>query len=225
MDPFEVRLEFISCLKKLNASQPYIRKCVKYAIQNKGCYEDLHRCILEVMDQFTILPRLNLLYFIDALLENSKSINFKGYIELIRQDLNKLILDVTSGPNGVINITNTKRILLDQDQDQLQSQQSSFMLNNLLKCDILKRMEEDRERSKHVREEIWQIDYSIPNFEAEILWESTSDLDENDFEWIRIQNKKYFPNYTWKKNFGLNENFEKQEEQNFLSTSNHSPIS
>ncbi|CAJ0745982.1 2783_t:CDS:2 [Entrophospora sp. SA101] len=112
MDPFEVRLEFISCLKKLNASQPYIRKCVKYAIQNKGCYEDLHRCILEVMDQFTILPRLNLLYFIDALLENSKSINFKGYIELIRQDLNKLILDVTSGPNGVINITNTKRILL-----------------------------------------------------------------------------------------------------------------
>ncbi|CAJ0862412.1 1752_t:CDS:2, partial [Entrophospora sp. SA101] len=185
MDPFEVRLEFISCLKKLNASQPYIRKCVKYAIQNKGCYEDLHRCILEVMDQFTILPRLNLLYFIDALLENSKSINFKGYIELIRQDLNKLILDVTSGPNG---------------------------------CDILKRMEEDRERSKHVREEIWQIDYSIPNFEAEILWESTSDLDENDFEWIRIQNKKYFPNYTWKKNFGLNENFEKQEEQNFLST-------
>ncbi|CAJ0630303.1 7635_t:CDS:2, partial [Entrophospora sp. SA101] len=208
MDPFEVRLEFISCLKKLNASQPYIRKCVKYAIQNKGCYEDLHRCILEVMDQFTILPRLNLLYFIDALLENSKSINFKGYIELIRQDLNKLILDVTSGPNGVINITNTKRILLGWRKKKYFDK----------KCDILKRMEEDRERSKHVREEIWQIDYSIPNFEAEILWESTSDLDENDFEWIRIQNKKYFPNYTWKKNFGLNENFEKQEEQNFLST-------
>ncbi|CAJ0833414.1 7669_t:CDS:2 [Entrophospora sp. SA101] len=100
MDPFEVRLEFISHLKSLNASQPYIKKCVKYAIQNKGCYEDLYRCILEVMDQSTILPRLNLLYFIDALLESSKSINFKGYIELIKQDLNKLILDVTSESAG-----------------------------------------------------------------------------------------------------------------------------
>ncbi|CAJ0769136.1 14464_t:CDS:1, partial [Entrophospora sp. SA101] len=106
------RLEFISHLKSLNASQPYIKKCVKYAIQNKGCYEDLYRCILEVMDQSTILPRLNLLYFIDALLESSKSINFKGYIELIKQDLNKLILDVTSGPNGIINVSNTRRILL-----------------------------------------------------------------------------------------------------------------
>ncbi|CAH1758623.1 15521_t:CDS:2 [Entrophospora sp. SA101] len=180
MDPFEVRLEFISHLKSLNASQPYIKKCVKYAIQNKGCYEDLYRCILEVMDQSTILPRLNLLYFIDALLESSKSINFKGYIELIKQDLNKLILDVTSGPNGIIN------------------------------NDILKRMEDDRERSKHVREEIWQIDYSIPDFEAEKLWEFTSDLDDDDFEWMRIQNKKYFPCYTWKKNFGLKD-FEKQD--------------
>ncbi|CAJ0639152.1 10765_t:CDS:2 [Entrophospora sp. SA101] len=200
MDPFEVRLEFISHLKSLNASQPYIKKCVKYAIQNKGCYEDLYRCILEVMDQSTILPRLNLLYFIDALLESSKSINFKGYIELIKQDLNKLILDVTSGPNGIINVSNTRRILLSWKKKRYFDK----------KNDILKRMEDDRERSKHVREEIWQIDYSIPDFEAEKLWEFTSDLDDDDFEWMRIQNKKYFPCYTWKKNFGLKD-FEKQD--------------
>ncbi|PPQ82928.1 LOW QUALITY PROTEIN: hypothetical protein CVT25_009581 [Psilocybe cyanescens] len=66
MDPFEVRMQFIQFLRRLNASvfllvlpkrllnlsfspnsQPLIQKVVSYAIKNFECKDDIWDCIIE----------------------------------------------------------------------------------------------------------------------------------------------------------------------------------
>ena len=48
LDPFEVRLQFLQLLRKLNASQASIHKVVSFAVKyGSRCSEDLWECIIE----------------------------------------------------------------------------------------------------------------------------------------------------------------------------------
>ncbi|KAF9353752.1 hypothetical protein BGX34_011396 [Mortierella sp. NVP85] len=51
VDPFEARLEFLSLLAKLNASQHSIQKVGSFAMRNRNLYEDLYSCIIEELEQ------------------------------------------------------------------------------------------------------------------------------------------------------------------------------
>ncbi|KAL7267553.1 hypothetical protein RUND412_009855 [Rhizina undulata] len=56
---------------------------------------------------------------------------------------------------------------------------------------ILQRMEEDRERHKRLRENIWATPFSeapAHNPEFEKMWEETSELNDDDFEIMREEN-------------------------------------
>ena len=53
------------------------------------------------------------------------------------------------------------------------------------KEDILRRIEEDRERHKRLRESLWVVPSGDPDYEFTRAWEETSDLCEDDFEVMR----------------------------------------
>lgn len=63
--------------------------------------------------------------------------------------------------------------------------EQSTSRQDITKEDILRRIEEDRERHKRLRESIWVIPTNDDNWEFSQAWENTSDLSEVDFEIMR----------------------------------------
>ncbi|KAF0429333.1 CTD kinase subunit gamma CTK3-domain-containing protein [Gigaspora margarita] len=214
IDPFEARLHFNSILKKITSSQQTIQTCTTFALRHHKYYEDLYRCIMEVMENATIMTRMNLFYFLDSLCVKSKKVEFNKYIEYIQRDLKKIVVDyVCERDDGCFNLVNTLKILSNWkeksyfDISVIESTERVLLdwkkepnypaKLKLSKHDILKRIEEDRERAKHLREDIWWVDKSIPDGEALSLWEECSDLDKNDYLEILTENFKYQPDYPW----------------------------
>ncbi len=60
--------------------------------------------------------------------------------------------------------------------------------------DILRRIEEDRERHKRLRENIWVIPRGDDNYEFDQAWETTSSLDNDDLEHMHEENEKVYSN-------------------------------
>ncbi|CAI2186363.1 5640_t:CDS:2 [Funneliformis geosporum] len=214
IDAFDARLYFVTSLKKLNVSQQSILKCRSFALRYTDWYEDLYRCIIEVMESGNIWSRMYLLYFLDSLIERSMLVKFKGYTEFILEDLEKIVGLVCKKPEGSVNLVNTLKTL---ERWQTKNFFNSDVLEkvrvlllawklepeyppelNLTANDIKQRMEDDRERAKLLREDSWWIDKSIEDGEALALWEETSDLDEGDYIDIITENIKQDPNYDWK---------------------------
>ncbi|CAG8498378.1 14800_t:CDS:1 [Acaulospora morrowiae] len=218
IDPFDARLYFISILKKVNSSQQTIQSCTTFALRHHKYYEDLYRCIIEVMQKATIASRMNLFYFLDCLCTKSKKIEFNKYIDYIQRDLQKIVIDfVCERDDGCFNLVNTLKVLktwkdkLVMDISIIENAEKSLLewksektyppRLKIPRTDILKRIEEDRERSKHLREDIWWVDKSIQDGEAIKLWEECSDLDEGDYLEILAENFKYNPGHPWQEDY------------------------
>ncbi|CAG8615589.1 63_t:CDS:2, partial [Dentiscutata heterogama] len=184
IDPFEARLHFNSILKKITSSQQTIQTCTTFALRHHNL------CV------------------------KSKKVEFNKYIEYIQRDLKKIVVDyVCERDDGCFNLVNTLKILSNWkeksyfDISVIESTERVLLdwkkepnypaKLKLSKHDILKRIEEDRERAKHLREDIWWVDKSIPDGEALSLWEECSDLDKNDYLEILTENFKYQPDYPW----------------------------
>ncbi|KAG0329104.1 hypothetical protein BGZ99_003488 [Dissophora globulifera] len=218
VDPFEARLEFLGLLGKLNASQNSIQKVGNFAMRNKNLYEDLYSCIIEQLEQTpSINARMNIFYVLDSVCHQSQKSGFSGYMELIQKNLPKIIECVApSGPKGNVNVAGTKKILeswrvkklfpesaIDKVEKPLSARELGANAptatdTGLTKDDILRRMDEDRERHKRIREEIW-IRPSDEDSAAEFKqnWDEVSDLDDNDYENMETENEHYLPGYPW----------------------------
>lgn len=59
----------------------------------------------------------------------------------------------------------------------------------LTKEEILRRMNEDRERSKRLKENIWAVDYRVEYSEFNDLWQTSSGLTELDYEQMKEDNE------------------------------------
>lgn len=69
MDPFQIRLECVALLRRLNASQQSIAKVVDYAIRHApAAADDIWDCIISECSKTTLNARLNILFLVDALL-------------------------------------------------------------------------------------------------------------------------------------------------------------
>ncbi|OCF60864.1 hypothetical protein L486_00508 [Kwoniella mangroviensis CBS 10435] len=178
-DPFEARMQFLQLLRKLNASQPSIQKVVGYAIKyGSRCSEDLWECIVEQCGKGSLNTRINILYFLDTLLEASLPLGpvDAPYPQLVTQNLQDIVGKVVpDGRDGVLNLRSAKQILeswrlrrvIDHDvveealkflEGRTHSDDSSNKRSHeqaFSKNEILRRMEEDRERHKRLRERIW----------------------------------------------------------------------
>ncbi|KAL0955557.1 hypothetical protein HGRIS_001796 [Hohenbuehelia grisea] len=275
MDPFEVRMQFLSILRRLNATQQSIQKVVGFAIKYfPPCGEDLWDCIVEECQKGSIHARINILYFLDSLCEtcllvkshssslgydsnapstSSKTLNINGYVDYVTRDLGKIVdYVVPEGRQGLLNLTSTKQILenwrkkrvidpqrvedvishLDHRTSEFassidpaaQSQSESRSSADVLpRGEVFKRVEEDRERHKRLRERRWvqPIAFNTPplasllplddleplhrgaaaeksvvlpiDVEFENDWETTSDWNEDDDEAALEENELCFP--------------------------------
>ncbi|WVW84275.1 hypothetical protein I302_106305 [Kwoniella bestiolae CBS 10118] len=178
-DPFEARMQFLQLLRKLNASQQSIQKVVGYAIKyGSRCSEDLWECIVEQCGKGSLNTRINILYFLDTLLEASLPLGPADapYPQLVTNNLQDIVGKVVpDNREGVLNLRSAKQILeswrlrrvIDHDvveqalkflegrthgddASNKRSHEQAFS-----KSEILRRMEEDRERHKRLRERIW----------------------------------------------------------------------
>ncbi|KAI8356063.1 CTD kinase subunit gamma CTK3 [Mortierella sp. GBAus27b] len=166
VDPFEARMEFLTLLSKLNASQHSIQKVGNFAMRNRNLYEDLYSCIIEELEQSTsINAKMNIFYVLDSICHQSHKAGFSGYIDLIQRNLPKIVECVTpSGPKGNVNVPGTKKILeswrakkvfpegvIEKVEKPLSTREVGLSTtaaadSGFTKDDILKRMDEDRER-------------------------------------------------------------------------------
>ncbi|THH09643.1 hypothetical protein EW145_g1872 [Phellinidium pouzarii] len=204
MDPFEVRMQFLTLLRRLNAcsSQQSIQKVVAYALKYfSRCGEDLWDCVVEECQKGSINTRINILYLLDALCETSllskaaSGSSSAFYVDFVARDLAKIVeYVIPEGREGLINLMSatqhptlqqildnwrTKRIIDPQKIDEvlvkLDTQKTamhadrppvhgngngevsppSSATSTFSRNEIFKRIEEDRERHKRLRERRW----------------------------------------------------------------------
>jgi len=214
MDAFEARLQFTSRLSKLSASIQAAKSCAQFALKHKDYHEDLHSCILEQLASVPMNTRVNLLYFIEILCDLGSKQGFDGYMNMIRKDLFPIIENVVPADgSGVANVGTARRVMGSLLEKSVIDEQTKVTIDVLLsereaeseanptsasqkrKFDekiINQRMNEDRERHKRLRENIWAIPLPTaenPNPEFEFFWENCSDLGDDDFEVMREENE------------------------------------
>ncbi|TYJ53026.1 hypothetical protein B9479_006356 [Cryptococcus floricola] len=178
-DPFETRIRFLQILKTLNASQQSIHKGTAFAIKyGSRCGEDLWECIIEQTGKGTLNTRINVFYFLDSLLAESIALgpSETPYQELVTKNLQQLIDNVVPDTtSGILNLKSTKQILeswrlrrviepgvVEGVLEVMEGRKYETVPNNkrnhehaFSRNEIVRRMEEDRERHKRLRERIW----------------------------------------------------------------------
>ncbi|KAK2463025.1 hypothetical protein APHAL10511_004680 [Amanita phalloides] len=137
------------------------------------------------------------------------------YVDYLARDVAKIVeCVVPAGRQGLPNLISTKQILenwrskrvidpqkidevvasLNERNDpaeEHQHQQRNSHSTALSRNDVFKRIEEDRERHKRLRERRWE---ELPiDIEFENEWETTSDWNEDDDEAVQEESELCFP--------------------------------
>lgn len=181
MDPFQIRLRFIATLEKLNASQPTIRQALSLVVEHAGAlHVELWDCIMDECRKGSLNRRVNLLFLIDSIVTDDTlppgiRILFAPQLE---RDL-YLLVDLAvpeSRWDATLNLPTVRKILANWRQklviDSAALSDVELLLNtreqslhnlsphlksltNLSHLDMTRRIEEDRERHKRLRESSW----------------------------------------------------------------------
>ncbi|KAF8540855.1 CTD kinase subunit gamma CTK3-domain-containing protein [Trichophaea hybrida] len=215
MDAFQCRLHFTKLISNLTASAVAAKQCAQFALKNRDVDEDLFSVILEQLQSkdCSMNVRVNVLYFIESfatlvsllmlLRPNDpvgaanaetvrkvlQSLNRKGIVD--RKTL-KDMSEMLAGrevAHKAVDESSDDTVSGDDDDEEHAERQKRRRFSDTL---IQQRMEEDRERHKRLRENIWQIpvtqsDAEDPEFEK--AWEEASDLNSDDFEIMREENE------------------------------------
>ncbi|WFD29755.1 hypothetical protein MSPP1_000767 [Malassezia sp. CBS 17886] len=186
MDPFQVRMDFLALLKRLNASQQSIHKIVAFALQYaKTCADDIWDCIMAECEKGSSNTRVNVLFLLDVFLADdfaSPAAEVDVYRALALRDLTAIV-DMVMPPDSwdaVLNLGSTRQILRSWQAKRVYD---AGVLSHLIDTveeraavvrekvaekqipavaplsgtEILQRVEEDRERHKRLRENSWKL--------------------------------------------------------------------
>lgn len=112
MDPFEARLQFIQLLETVNPSSQSMGKTTAFAIKFQDLHEDFHSCILEVLNKVDLNIKINIVYFIENLLNKlyKKDYEDVAYFRNIERDFPKIVENCLPNDN-LINLINLYEIL------------------------------------------------------------------------------------------------------------------
>ncbi|ORY69313.1 CTD kinase subunit gamma CTK3-domain-containing protein [Leucosporidium creatinivorum] len=188
MDPFEVRLQFTSLLSRLTSSLASIQKVSSFALKHgPRCGDDIWDCLVDECSHLNLNARINLLYFLDSLLDKELPTESSSkqpqqqqpYKGLVKRDLAKVVdMVVPHTREGVLNLMSANQVLrswrtrrlLDTDildailadlegrRESLHSAEAdTTAFSTFSRNDILRRIEDDRERHKRLRERIWVL--------------------------------------------------------------------
>lgn len=181
MDPFQIRLQFVSALHRLNASLPTIQKALSFIISyGPSLSPDLWECILDECKAGSINRRINLLFLIDAIFTDetlSPSIRTLFRVHLERDLYLLFDLAVPEGRwDALLNVPAVTKILaawkvrlvldrglLEDVETMLEVRKATLYAlsperrnSTLLPAnEMQRRIEEDRERHKRLRERSW----------------------------------------------------------------------
>ncbi|KAF9519407.1 hypothetical protein BS47DRAFT_1482096 [Hydnum rufescens UP504] len=175
MDPFEVRMQFLTLLRRLNATQLSIQKIVGYALKYfSRCGDDLWECIVEECQKGSLNMRINILYLLDNLCESSLMhqsqpgqangshghsdsyvFNLLSARQILESWRSKRILDATVVDDVVQTLDHRRETLhlIASSSDHVAQRHSS----EFSKDEVIKRFEEDRERHKLLRQKRWHV--------------------------------------------------------------------
>jgi len=193
MDPFEGRLSFLNHLKHLNASHSSSQKCAQFALRHSDLAEDLFSCILEELESTNLNVRVNLLHLVETILDNPAS-KESLYPELFSTNVERILKSCVPAEGGRVNLQVVNKVLERMyakgyiDVSLMEGlQRNDFSVHEFGKEEILRRFEEDRERHKRLRENIWQV---APDMEFDRIWEESGDFDEIDWVYMREEYEK-----------------------------------
>ncbi|KAJ2849359.1 hypothetical protein IWW36_002675 [Coemansia brasiliensis] len=219
IDPFEARLLFSNMLDNLTGAQPTIDRVSTFAIKNHQLADDLFECIQEKLDKFPIPPRLNILLVLDGILTSSSrssatQLALQAWRPLVSKDLASIIHKVTPETSaGSSNVLQTHKVVSNWQRKKLFDKAELDKLSKMLAKrvgdvsgsasvsanesgmrhqDILKRIEEDRERHKRHKEDAWiRPANESPRDELNAYWETVSDFNDADWQDISADNETY----------------------------------
>ncbi|KAI9476735.1 hypothetical protein LPJ78_001778 [Coemansia sp. RSA 989] len=219
IDPFEARLLFSNMLDNLTGAQPTIDRVSAFAIKNHKLADDLFECIQEKLERFPIPPRLNVLLVLDGILASSSrststQLALQAWKPLISKDLSSLVHKIapeaSAGNSNVLQahkivsnwqrkklfdkaeLDKLSRMLAKRVGDVSGSHSISASESGMRHQDILKRIEEDRERHKRHKEDAWiRPANESPKDELCAYWETVSDFNDADWQEISADNETY----------------------------------
>ncbi|GAA6011857.1 hypothetical protein JCM11491_000773 [Sporobolomyces phaffii] len=214
MDPFEIRMQFLTLISRLSSSLPSLSKVSSFALKHaQKCSDDIWDCLLDELSHSPSLNhRINLLYLIDLMLDKEGPpttrigavvVGMGSYRALVERDLATVVDQVVprESKQGVLNHMSamqvlkswrTKRLLDGDTLDQVittlrdrkhaaggDEQASATTFTDFSRNDILRRIEDDRERHKRLRERIWVLPIPSTVFQAPLLASSSSSASTN----------------------------------------------
>ncbi|KAJ2003583.1 hypothetical protein H4R26_002994 [Coemansia thaxteri] len=208
MDPFEARLLFGNMLDNLTGAQPTIDRVSGFAIKHTSMADDLLECLADKLEKMQIPPRLNVLFVVDAILTSSNRSSSRIWGDLIKRSIVVTVKTVIpETPGGDSNVPQVRKIVSGWRRKTLFDKDTMDRLDRLLEKrgdgassndsgmkhqDILKRIEEDRERHKRHKEDVWiRPAGEKPEDELDVYWETASDFNDADWQEIRVENEDY----------------------------------
>ncbi|KAJ1723134.1 hypothetical protein LPJ53_002498 [Coemansia erecta] len=208
-DPFEIRMVFGNQLDNLSGSQLKIEHTSKFALKHASMADSLLEFIIEKLEKPQVPLRINLLFLIDAILQSDNRKGETEWTDLIKKEvvsIVKAVIPESSG--GDANVPHVRKMVSGWKRKKIFDTQIIGAIDLLLANrvggssgnsdtgmkhqDILKRIEEDRERHKRNKEDFW-IRPADEGSEGELdsYWETTSDLNDADWQEITEENEEY----------------------------------
>ena len=141
-------------------------KVAQFAIKQKHLDEDLFSCVTEEINSTSLNERVNILYFLEALCREARRSGALSYVDMVEKDIDAIVEAVApSNRDGSANIGTVRQVMGHfRDGDLLQKTTIERVESSLAnrevsegaadsqvesvfsKEDILKRMDQDRER-------------------------------------------------------------------------------
>jgi len=153
---------------------------------------------------YTDMIRRDILQVVDAVVPNNsegaanvgtvrkvmQNLQGKGFVnEISMEEITALLAEREREHRG--SVASPEESVYDDD-DEEPGNEGKDIKRKLDDSIIQQRMEEDRERHKRLRENIWAIpppSDGLPNPEFEKAWDQVSDLNEDDYEIMREENQ------------------------------------
>ena len=113
-DPFEVRLKFTSLLSHLSASTSSSHRTAAYALKHRDMDEDLHSCILEVLEdgRTNMNARANIMYFLEHFCSAAGN-EHPSYVEFVKRDVRRIVEWVAPQTGGGANVKVCRKVVGD----------------------------------------------------------------------------------------------------------------
>ncbi|KAI8812472.1 CTD kinase subunit gamma CTK3-domain-containing protein [Cladochytrium replicatum] len=183
LDGFEVFQQFNDLLARLSGQREAVKNVTRFAHKHIQFADDLYGALVGRIRETDPKQRIFLLHAIDSILNYCKDAGKDEYLDLVQRDAIQVYKDVLEGEGSssqnsekvrkVLKIWRTRKYVTEEQYNEIENLLGYGLLRDiapqfkwltvllplrteeLSRNDILKRMEDDREKHKKARENVW----------------------------------------------------------------------